>query len=253
MKFFNDFSSGNHIKLLVYGDSGVGKTCFASMFPGPIAFLDFDNKLSSAFNFLKEKDPEKIKKIAYESFSTNRVTGNPYKDFHKILSELEILVSSSKFNYKTIVVDSLTLYAEAMMADVVKSNPNLKRPIPNVPALQDFMISKINFQNDIGRLLALPCNVVCVGHIKTSQNDVTGELVNQVMLAGQLAGYAPKVFREVYRAFIRQGKEGVQRYLQTQPDGKYEVRTELLGMPSIIPMSFEELTKYQPKQEEIKK
>lgn len=247
MKFLKDFGQNYQIKLLVYGDSGVGKTCFASNFPGPIAFLDFDNKLSSAFNFLEETNPEQIKKIAFQSFSTNRVTDKPYKEFHRVLGELEALVVANKFNYKTVVLDSLTLWAEAMMADVVQNNPGIRRAIQGVPALQDYLIAKMNFQNDIGRLLALPCNVICVGHIKTVQNEATGDSVNQVMLSGQLANYAPKVFREVYRAFAKQSKEGVNRYLQTQPDGKFEVRTELQKMPSLIPMSYEELLKYQPK------
>ena len=39
------------IKILVYGEPGSGKTCFAAGFPGPILFLDFDNKVSSAARY----------------------------------------------------------------------------------------------------------------------------------------------------------------------------------------------------------
>lgn len=255
MKFFKDFSSENHIKLLVYGDSGVGKTCFAAMFPGPIAFLDFDNKLSSAFNLLRATNADKINQIAFESFSTNRVAQEPYKRFHGVLSELEALVAAGKFNYKTIVLDSLTLYSEAMMNDIIKSHPQIKRAIAGHPSMNDYGLANTHFSADIGRLLSLPCNVVCIGHIKEVTDEKTGDTSQTVMLTGKLAKYAPTIFREQYRAFARTEKDGsVSRLLQTRPDSKFTCRTEFYDIPAVIPMSFDELIKYQPKQiEEIKK
>ena len=250
MKYLKDFSSNYLIKALIYGDSGAGKTCLASTFPGPICFLDFDNKLSSAFNYLGAHDPAQIEKIAYETFSSNRVTENPYKEFQKTLNSLEAAVVANKFNFKTVVLDSLTLYAESMMADVIKSNPNIKRAIPGHPSMTDYGIFGTNFRNDIGRLLSLPCNVICIGHIKEVVDETNGVSNYTVMLAGQAAKYAPKVFREVYRAFVKQEKDGIKRLLQTQPDGKFEVRTEMTGMPAVIPMSYQELVKYQPKAKE---
>lgn len=245
MKPLSELENSNYIKALIYGDSGVGKTCFASTFPGPIAVFDFDNKLISAFNYLRATDPAKAEQIKYESFSTNKVSEKPYRAFHAALARLETLVREGKFPYKTVVLDSLTLYSEAMMADTIQSNPNIKRAIPGHPAMTDYGLVGTYFRNDIGRLLALPCNVVCIGHVKELLDEVTGITSYKVMLAGQLASYAPKVFREVYMAFSKEEKDGIKRYLQTQPSKRFECRTEIMGMPAIVPMDLKTIMQYQ--------
>lgn len=253
MKSLQNFHSSNYIKLLAYGDSGVGKTCFASTFPGPVAFLDFDNKLSSALNYLRATRPEKVDEISYSSFSTNRVTDRPYRAFQEELLALEKLVKEGKFHYKTVVLDSLTLYSEALMADTIQSNPNVKRAIAGHPGMQDYGLVGTYFRNDMGRLLALPCNVICIGHIKELTDEMTMAVSYKVMLSGQLANYAPKIFREVYMAFSREEKDGsIKRYLQTQPSKKFECRTEFMGMPPVIPMDLSEILKYQQPIKDVK-
>ena len=50
----SDVKTDGHLKILLYGQAGSGKTCFAAGFPTPMLYLDFDNKVDSAALFYKE-------------------------------------------------------------------------------------------------------------------------------------------------------------------------------------------------------
>jgi len=49
----SEIDPSQNVKLLLYADSGAGKTCFAASFPTPMLFLDFDGKVGSAARFHK--------------------------------------------------------------------------------------------------------------------------------------------------------------------------------------------------------
>lgn len=231
-------------KGLIFGDAGAGKTTYAISLPGPVLVLDFDKKIGSAANYWKDKRPELLETVEVKQFSTNKVTQDPFLKFRAILDECDRAIESGKFPYETVVLDSLTMYSEALMAHVIKANPGVRRAIKDVPALQDYQVANILFKQDMGRLLDFPCNVITIGHVKRTQIEGEPEK-NQVMLSGQLAGYVPKIFREVWYASSSLDKEGKpeHRFL-TRNNGKYECRTDIQKIPSVVKMDWEIVSKY---------
>lgn len=228
-------------KVMVYGNSGAGKTVFASSFPGPIYFCDFDGKISSAASYLSKNNPDKIKEIEFDDFTdkTKAKGLRPYQSFLKKLEELEKDTKAGK--YKTVVIDSLTTLSDAMMEEIMASNPGIKGPVPGVPGMQHYLLLSFQFKQLIKRLLAMPCNVVMLGHIKVDKDEVTSRIVYRPMLSGQLPEQIPILLEEVYRAYV-ETKDGKTSYLaQTQAAGGYVARTQKQNIPSIIELKYESI------------
>ena len=253
MAKLSDLATNDKLKVLLYGESGAGKTTFAASAPGPVFFFDFDGNISSAKKYLEVTNPGKIGEIDYEHLPLSR-TQNPYGRFQALLKGLEDLAANGDFKFKTVVLDSLTLYSDALMADVMRTNPGTKRFNPDVPVMQDYLVNAIKFKQDIARILSLPCNVICTGHITQEKDEITGEIRVRPLLSGKLADHLPRIFFEVWRAYV-DAKDGKHK-AQTRSDGRFVCRTEIPRIPSSVDLEFDSIFKYlsQPvnKKEEVK-
>lgn len=241
----NEVTTNNLVKVLVYGEPGGGKTVFAAGFPGPILYLDFDNKISSAARFYAAEE-ERLKQIEVKNLSS-ALTANPIQEMEKIIAELIEQQKKSTYLYKTLVLDSVTTFSAACLGHIVKTNPGIKRVITaqgQQPGMQDFGILKREFQRLIPGLLTLDMNVVMLGHISIQKDELTGELIRGVLMDGSFADQLPIYFEEVYRAYVTEVQGGKREfYAQTQSDNKFKCRSQIPGLPPIIPLKYEELTK----------
>jgi GTPase SAR1 family protein len=118
MPQLTELKESNRITCLVYGDSGCGKTIFATTFPSPIYVADFDGKISSAARF---HSPDTVRGISFDDYSLGHrdEKGNlidTFKLFESKLKEIELL--RDKIPYKTVVLDSLTTFSDAMLKNV---------------------------------------------------------------------------------------------------------------------------------------
>ena len=115
----------DNMKVLIYGNSGTGKTCAAASFPTPILYLDFDGKVDSAASFYSH-DPERLKQIEVRDLSS-RMEEDPIEELLKIIDkELIPQQKTKKMEYKTLVVDSLTTFSSAVLNHIVRTNPGIK-------------------------------------------------------------------------------------------------------------------------------
>lgn len=246
MAKLSDLKTSENLKVLLYGASGTGKTCYSVSAPGPIFVFDFDGKISSAKKFLESTQPGKIDEIEFEQLPLAK-TANTYERFQALLSRMEELAAKGEFKWKTIVVDSITMYSDALMAGVIRQNPGVKRYNANIPVMQDYLFHTNYFKQDMGRLLSLPCNVICLGHITTEKDEHTGEIIHKPLLSGKLADHLPRIFTEVWRSFV-DTKDGKHK-AQTRSDGKFICRTEIPGLPQIVPLDYSViLNALRPKQ-----
>ena len=241
MPKLSDLDTSESIKMFLFGNPGCGKTCFASTFPGPIYYYDFDGKVTSAKEFLEVRKPSKINEIDFDQFrplptvSTDEI----YTRFQTKLMEMENKIKEGKFEYKTVVFDSCTLFWEALMRWVIKTNPGIKRVSENVPAQNDYQIAGSQFRHILLRLAAFPCNVLVTGHIKTDKDDETGRMEFKPAVSGSLVNFIPALFEEVYRAYVSTDEDGKKTYLaQTHNDGKYDCRSQIPGIPEVVRLSY---------------
>lgn len=230
------------LKILLMGDAGIGKTVFAAGFPGRTKFLDFDHKVDSAALFFKG-DKERLANIDVEQFPPS-LSVSPIVRLEEIIrNEFIPQQATGKMSFDTLVLDSITTFSGACLAHIVKSNPGIKRTVSSQgqqPGLQDYGILKREFQKLIPGLLALPCNVIMLAHIATEKDEATGQILRHTMMDGSFAKELPIYFKEVWRAYMKDGK----RYAQTQSDAQYNCRSQIPGLPNPLPLSYAELEKY---------
>jgi len=233
----SDVNPSEFIKVLAYGESGTGKTCFAAGFPTPIKYLDFDGKVSSAAKFYS-KDKDRLDAIDVENLAASLVS-DPIEKLLKVMAEIEVQAGLGKLQFKTLVIDSLTTFSSACLKHIVKTNPAIKRVkcAQGVqPGMQDYGILKREFARLIPGLLSLPCNVVMLGHIQIQKDEVSGEILRLPALDGSFASELNIYFEEVYRTYVQDGK-----YLaQTITDYKYKCRTQR-GLPKSIPLEYQQI------------
>lgn len=240
----SELKSTNLIKLLLYGQPGVGKTVFAASFPGPILVFDFDGKMSSAARFFAT-DKAKLDQIEVIPMNA-ALSGSPIDTLLSHMNTLAKEQQSGNYTYKTLVVDSITTFSSACLAHIVRTNPGIKRVETRQgvqPGMQDYGILKREFTRLIPGLLSLDMNVVMLGHESLEKDELTGELIRGVTMDGSFSQQLPVYFEEVWRAYVKEEKGVRSFWAQTQPDGKYKCRSQLPGLPSNVKLDYKEITK----------
>lgn len=239
MKLSEVKTEGN-FKILIYGNSGTGKTVFAAGAPYPILYLDFDNKVDSAALFYKQ-DPERLDQIDVRQLGSSLVS-NPIEQLEKIITtELIPQAKTGTMKFKTLVLDSLTTFSAQTLKYIVDSNPGVNRVTTKQgkqPGMVDYGILGREFVKLIPGLLELPCNVIMLGHISVEKDELTGELTRGPLMDGAFAKKLPIYFKEVYRSYV---DDKGQYLLQTKSDSKFACRSQITGLPNPVIAKFSEL------------
>jgi len=246
MPALSDIKTESNLKILLYGNSGAGKTVFAAGFPGPILYLDFDGKVDSAAEFYK--GDERLKHIDVRQLQQQLMMNqnlNPIAELNKIIAtELIPAQKQGALPFKTLVLDSITTFSSLTLNHILLTNPGIKRNTTaqgNQPGLQDYGILKREFAKLIPGLLSLQCNVVMLGHISTDKDESTGEIIRGPLMDGSFAKELPIYFKEVWRAFV---DDKGNHFAQTRSDSRYNCRSQLKNLPSPLPLNYTELAKY---------
>lgn len=238
----SEYAVGDKIKLLVYGESGAGKTIFATTFPTPIKIFDFDGKISSAVNYWR--GDTKLADMDADHLQPAGAGDKPFVRFNTELTKLEELAKKGDFPFKTVIFDSLTTYCESMLREVMRQHPETKRFDSHTPVLQDYGIMNSHFKVFLSRMLQLPCHVVFTAHIQSEKDESTGALVRQPLATGKLPMLVPMMFEEVYRMFTKTEGQDVKRLLQTNNAQGYVCRTQIKGLPPTVEANYNALMRY---------
>lgn len=242
MSKLSDLKTEGEFKVLIMGDSGVGKTCFSATFPGPMLIFDFDLKADSAAAWLRHKlQSEQLSRIEVEQLNP-RAEISPIDRFMQVSRDR---LSHKKMEFATVVIDSITTFSDACLQHIVRSNPGIKRNETKQgpqPGLQDYGILRREFKRIIPGLLALPCNVVMLAHISIEKDEATGAIHRRAMMDGSFAAELPIYFKEAWRMFVKDGK----RFVQTQSDHMFNCRSQIPGLPAQLDVTngYSEIAKY---------
>jgi hypothetical protein len=239
----SEVNSNGTVKLLIYGESGSGKTVAATSFPTPLLVYDFDGKINSA---ARTHSVERTRGIEVCDCQHGGRNQSKFQDFDRYLTELERMYRSLTGNpegaqFKTVVVDSITQFCEALMTHIITKFP--ARRVNNLlPNQQDYHQFSVEFKDYVMRLLSLPINVVMTAHIEESKDENTGEIEHKPFVKGQkLAPWLPAVFEEVYHQFVKV-ENGKSSYVwRTQSDAKFNCRSQLPGMAAIVKADWESI------------
>lgn len=253
MPLLSELNAKERKTYLLYGHSGSGKTVLACSFPGPIKVFDFDNKISSAANFYAN-NAERLGQIDYTAYTVEKLSKDPLanRPFRRFIDDFNRLgsIPVDKFPFKTVVLDSLTSFAEQLMTEEMLQNASPNRQSMggvSVPHMADYLVSITYCKSVLSQLLSLPCNVVIIGHLSQDKDELTGEITRQVAIWGKdLPGWIPKVCEEAYYMYAKQEGNKLSYWAQTQQGNRYVARSQLKGIPPQLDVTegFNALKKY---------
>jgi len=213
-----------HLKILIHGHPGVGKTVLASTAKDAL-LLDVEGGTLSILDKIEKKQ------ITVEKI-------NEFEDLEKIYTELK----SGKYkDKKTIILDSLTEIQKKLMDKIVKDHPEIKRAYGDGLALSDWGYNIERMRRFVRTYRDLPMDVIfiCLSQIVKDEN--TGATTLMPSLSGKLASDICGYVDIVGYLYAKENKEEeVERHLLFQPISKFfaKDRSGKLGIsmenPSII-------------------
>lgn len=217
IKFTTTDTGVDHVKCVVYGESGIGKTRLSETAPNPV-IISSEKKLISLQNF-------KIPVILVE----NHID---------LLEAYDFLTTNSKAKgFQTIVLDSISDIAEAVL-DYFKKNPKDGNTHPQAAygSLADELLPLIKKFRDIPNR-----NVYFIAKAKRMKDDYTGITSWMPSMPGQQLGPGlPYLFDFVFAMRAGETDDGKKyRYLQTTADIQWLAK----GIETLDPIEKPDLTR----------
>src|SRR4249919_3309088 len=147
-------------KILVYGDSGSGKTYFAGTFPDPL-FLDLEDGMRSLLQLKRN-----IKRYP-KNPSQNITTLDEVKNFYQIVKKM----SPETAPFKTIVIDSLNELQILVLDNSIKTTQTT-RIYDDQPTQGDYGKLARDMQTLVRLFIKLPFNIVFIAGAKEDRKSV---------------------------------------------------------------------------------
>lgn len=204
---------------LLIAPPGAGKTTAAATAPGPVLFIDTDNKLHKMENMqglIKEgkiiqwaiKDrlsSMKLSKLAVASAGKagTKIAQERPDGYVNIANMLDLILDGKgviehegkKVKIGTLVLDSYTKMQEHMKRLITSAN----QTILTSPVLWGTMLTNQEILNDtMINQIGEYCNVIMICHEKPVKDELTGRISFSPLIEGSMRDKIGKDFEEVY-------------------------------------------------------
>jgi phage nucleotide-binding protein len=187
----------NGVKVLVYGEAGVGKTSLVRGLPDPVI-------LSAEGGLLSVSDTD----FPFIEIGSMAALGEAYA----------WLIGSEEANqFQSVVLDSISEIAEVCLSDEKR---DAKDPRQAYGAMQEAITAKIRSFRDIpGK------HVYMSAKVEHTKDELGSMLYAPSMPGNKLGQSLPYFFDEVLALRLERDNEGIpRRVLQTQPDGLWQAK-----------------------------
>lgn len=228
-----------HLRALVIGDKGVGKTKLLETARRPVLTYTFD---PDGEQVLFEDSPTgqavcpkwllPITHYTKVNVSTEPDGRNGQTAMNLFARDLMSMKKSGVFSQiGTVCLDSLTTFGDALIGKTLTDARAADAKHGKTMEIRDWgtFLNECTFW--LKTLLSLPCDVVILGHIQQDKDEVTGRIINNVMLPGSGSQRAPILLSEVYymlaEADPRAAGTAPKRVLLTGNDSYYKASTRL--------------------------
>lgn len=210
----------DNFNMLIYGDSGVGKTTLAgsaSVVPelSPVLFIDVEGGTMSLAHSYPDVEAIRITSLA---------------ELQKLYNELH----KGEHGYRTIVIDSLTeiqkMSMNAIMRKARSDNPDID---PDMPQVQHWGKNLSQTRTTVRAWRDLPVNVIFTALVD-SEKDNRGKTVMRPSLTGKAKGEIPGFVDIVLYYYIRVDKERTKRLLLAAQTDTVIVKDRSGKLPQLL-------------------
>jgi|AntAceMinimDraft_18_1070375.scaffolds.fasta_scaffold10599_5 hypothetical protein len=215
------------LKVMSVGESGEGKSIFASSFPTPGFIFDFGQEIVSYRGLDFDYEQYEISPIGWSRFE---------KDFgllKKCIKENK-LINGDEGQYQTVIVDNLSAMSDVCMEKAMQLDP--KRSLTGGPLWNvHYGMVKNLMEGRLRQLINIEANLVLIAHLSTIKDEAGAVIGVEPSLTGQLSSDVPAYFHEVLYHTHRK-KDGVTQWvIQTVPIGRNHGRSRLSGKARLLP------------------
>jgi|MudIll2142460700_1097286.scaffolds.fasta_scaffold00005_50 hypothetical protein len=212
IKSAKNISQDARLKMLVYGDSGVGKTVFASGFPKPFVIASEEGLLSVAGQ-----------DVDYVSITS-------WAQLEEIY--LHLLKTESKKTYQSVVVDSFTTLQQLALAYVLEQNGR------QFPEQRDWGMLLELMRRFMRQMADLPYHIVFICLSGTEKDDLTGIVREKPSIVGRMAAEAPAYVDVVMHLTVEMNRKGgevsVTRFGIFQPSSRAVAKDRSGRLPTVM-------------------
>lgn len=142
------------VKMLVYGESGAGKTRFASTWPNVI-FADIDKGMSSV--------TEKVDRVPVDDAGDSSAWDK--------LNAMYQFLKAGEHSYQTVVIDTLNEMQRIAMHMTIEEFQMVRRSYGNLPSMSDYGKMLHDMLELTRDFIALPMRVLLLAQVNSRQFD----------------------------------------------------------------------------------
>lgn len=214
----------SRLKILLWGEPGVGKTPFATSFGEGLHIIDCNQGLLSSKTLRDEwfDNRQKISVTTCYEEAPDKATA--WAKFREIIMAISNEVQQKKYPFKVLVIDSFTDIAGFCIRSIRANSGGLAKPM----SMQLWGLAIDEIERIFTYIIALPIPVVVIFHSKDvdigeGSNEKT---VTKVGIFGKnLPSNITAMFDEVVKQKVRISSGKMEPYLQVMRDADTVVRT----------------------------
>ena len=212
--FYND-PANQFIRMLLYSETGGGKTKLASTFPKPF-FIDTD------------KGGKTLKKLKVPNIKLKR--GNKtFNEIMDILGKIKRKEVPFDFPIETVVLDSITTLADFLIVDILKypkiPNTVSREPTMCKPEWDDYTLLTAELKAIVKYLQDMEINVVATCGVKLEKDEIRGTFVGLPDIIGSFRNAVGYEFDELYYMEVKTKTTGVEYITHFQKHGYFSAKS----------------------------
>jgi len=220
------------LKAMSVGESGTGKSIFASTFPTTGFIFDFGKEILSYRGL----------DFDYEQYD---ITPQGWGKFERDFVVVKKAVDEKRF--RTVVTDNISAMTDICMTKALQLDP--KRSLTGGPIWNvHYGMVKNLMEGRLRQMLNLNCNLVFIAHLDTIKDEDGAVIGVEPSMTGQLSVDVPAYFDEVYYHTVRKEGGFTKWYVQTIPIGRNHGRSRSSGkarlLPDLVENDYNEIMAY---------